>query len=61
MIETAPPKTFASRVAINLISGLHAESPLDTKLIAAIRRKAALEGCKWDAQVGDVTTLAPFH
>jgi glutathionylspermidine synthase len=40
--------------------GLRSESALDTKTIAAIRRKAALEGCKWDTQVGDVTTLAPF-
>src|SRR5216683_1046519 len=41
-------------------SGLRAESPLGARTISAIRRRAALEGCKWDTQVGDVTTLAPF-
>ena len=41
-------------------SGLRAEYVLDTKTIGAIRRRASLEGCKWDTQVGDVTTLAPF-
>lgn len=39
---------------------LWAESELDEKTIRAIRRRAALEGCKWDAQVGDITTLAAF-
>jgi len=40
--------------------GLRAESALDAKTSALIRRKSALQGCKWDMQVGDVTTLAPF-
>jgi len=47
-------------VASSRSSGLHAESPLDARTVSAIRRRAALEGCKWDTQVGDVTTLAPF-
>src|SRR6266478_8772057 len=41
-------------------SGLRAESPLDSTIISTIRRRASLEGCKWDPQVGDVTTLAAF-
>ena len=40
--------------------GVRAECALEPKTVAAIRRKAALEGCKWDTQVGDLTTLAPF-
>lgn len=40
--------------------GLRAGVSLASATVAAIRRKSALEGCKWDTQVGDVTTLAPF-
>jgi hypothetical protein len=62
MIATlvGPTKGFASANASVSPHGLRSESALDTKTIAAIRRRAALEGCKWDTQVGDVTTLAPF-
>jgi glutathionylspermidine synthase len=48
------------RIASPQPESLRAELALDAASIAAIRRRAALEGCKWDAQVGDVTTLAPF-
>src|SRR5580765_2771509 len=41
-------------------SVIRAGGALDAKTFLAIRRKAALEGCKWDIQVGDVTTLASF-
>jgi hypothetical protein len=44
----------------SLSSGLRAERTLDAENFLAIRRRSALEGCKWDAQVGDTTTLAPF-
>jgi hypothetical protein len=51
----------ASLGSIFRVSGeLRAGSMLEPESIAAIRRKAALDGCKWDIQVGDVTTLAPF-
>lgn len=40
--------------------GIRAGGSLDPKTALDIRRRAALEGCKWDSQVGDVTTLAPF-
>lgn len=33
---------------------------LDRAVMADIRREMELAGFKWDAQVGDVTTLAPF-
>jgi glutathionylspermidine synthase len=39
---------------------LRAGQPLEPKVFSAIRRQSALVGCKWDTQVGDVTTLAPF-
>jgi hypothetical protein len=62
MIETieAPSNALASVAASTPPHGLRAESALAPKTIAAIRRQSALEGCKWDTQVGDVTTLAPF-
>jgi hypothetical protein len=40
--------------------GIRAAGALDPITALDIRRRAALEGCKWDTQVGDVTTLAPF-
>ncbi len=39
---------------------LRAECPLDSVVFSTLRRRAMLEGCKWDPQVGDVDTLAPF-
>ncbi len=38
----------------------HVGTPLDPATFASIRRRAILEHCKWDPQVGDVSTLAPF-
>ncbi len=37
-----------------------AEKPVDAKTFSLIRRRALLEGCKWDPQVGDMATLSPF-
>ena len=34
--------------------------PLNTGAFADVRRRLVLEHCKWDPQVGDVSTLAPF-
>lgn len=39
---------------------LRAESPVNPAAFTEIRRRAMLEGCKWDPQVGDVSTLSPF-
>ena len=33
---------------------------LDNERFALLRRRAVLQGCKWDPQVGDVSTLASF-
>jgi hypothetical protein len=40
--------------------GLKAGSFLNGSAFAFIRQKSILNGCKWDPQVGDVDTLAPF-
>ena len=42
------------------MAGIRAADALDPGTFRGIRRRAILEGCKWDPQVGDVTTLAPF-
>lgn len=34
--------------------------PLNASIMQAIRRQMVLDCCKWDPQVGDVRTLAPF-
>jgi glutathionylspermidine synthase len=39
---------------------MHAGTSLDAGTFSQVRRRAVLEGCKWDPQVGDVSTLAPF-
>jgi hypothetical protein len=40
--------------------GLRAGPALDPAAMSEIRRRAVLDGCKWDPQVGDTGTLAPF-
>ncbi|HLH56340.1 MAG TPA: glutathionylspermidine synthase family protein [Verrucomicrobiae bacterium] len=52
--NTEPARLFTRSPGIRAGSALDSETALD------LRRRAALEGCKWDSQVGDVTTLAPF-
>ncbi|MDR3459143.1 MAG: glutathionylspermidine synthase family protein [Verrucomicrobiae bacterium] len=39
---------------------LWTETSLPSEDFSALRRQMLLEGCKWDAQVGDECTLAPF-
>jgi glutathionylspermidine synthase len=41
-------------------SVLWTEAPVDNESWLKIRRRAVLEGCKWDPQVGDIDTLSPF-
>jgi glutathionylspermidine synthase len=41
-------------------SRIRAGDSLDRQVFEGIRRRAVLEGCKWDPQVGDVSTLAEF-
>src|SRR5690348_2634057 len=39
---------------------LRAAEPVERAAFEAVRRRAILECCKWDPQVGDVETLAGF-
>src|SRR5688572_5954118 len=39
---------------------LRAGEPLDVATFHSLRSQAVLEGCKWDPQVGDASTLASF-
>ena len=68
MTPTATPPTAAGISLPEISLGFHnaptdgiragcALAPVD---FAALRRKALLEGCKWDPQAGDVGTLSPF-
>ncbi len=41
-------------------SALHCGGALEPAVFARIRRQVLLECCKWDAQIGDVCTLADF-
>ncbi len=43
-----------------VVSGLRAGASLAPSIFHGLRRRTMLEGCKWDAQMGDVDTLAPF-
>lgn len=49
-----------SRAVASSVHDLRAEAALDAAVFSKIRRRAILDGCKWDPQVGDVSTLAPF-
>lgn len=43
-----------------LLPDLRAGAALEPEAFSVIRRRAALDGCKWDLQVGDAETLTPF-
>ena len=45
---------------VNPFAPVRAGDRIEARAFAHIRRQAVLEGCKWDPQVGDVGTLAPF-
>lgn len=60
---TAALKTVAEARATRRngnVTGLRAGPSLDAASFSEIRRQAVLHGCKWDSQVGDINTLAPF-
>jgi hypothetical protein len=65
-ISAVPP--YAAPIAQNAIAcptggsvnPLRAGPALHKDQFGAIRRSMVLEGCKWDPQVGDISTLAPF-
>ena len=42
------------------VPDLRAGPSIDAASFSKIRRRVVLEGCKWDPQVGDINTLAPF-
>jgi hypothetical protein len=50
----------ATQTLTSQSSRLCAGPLLPPSLMADVRRRMVLEGCKWDPQVGDVATLAPF-
>ncbi len=39
---------------------LRAGAPLDERDYAGLLQRLALDGCKWDLQLGDRATVAPF-
>lgn len=51
-----PPPSLRAKNGLPLRAG----QALDEITFGALRRRAVLEGCKWDPQVGDESTLAPF-
>jgi hypothetical protein len=51
---------MSSPSAVGSAPALRAGKPIDPEAFEEIRRRAILECCKWDPQVGDVGTLAPF-
>lgn len=53
------PGSVASAVAASR-SVIWAEAPIDASEFEHVRRRALLDGCKWDPQVGDSGTLAAF-
>ncbi len=50
----SPPRTVENP------HDLRAEEAVNAEPFSALRRRAVLEGCKWDPQVGDEDTLTPF-
>jgi glutathionylspermidine synthase len=50
--------TAAPRAAVEC--AIRAGCAIDAEAFAALRRRMVLEHCKWDPQVGDVSTIAPF-
>jgi glutathionylspermidine synthase len=55
-----PVRSELDPEALLSVPRLRAGASLDQRTFQDIRRRAVLEGCKWDPQVGDVSTLATF-
>jgi hypothetical protein len=63
MITSLAEQTIASAPGLRRAgnsSDLWTENAIDANAFSTLRRRAVLEGCKWDPQVGDVDTLSPF-
>jgi glutathionylspermidine synthase len=51
ILDVTPPRS---------LEALRCGTPIDPRDFADLRRRLVLDHCKWDPQVGDVSTLAPF-
>ena len=51
---------MSATVEVPSSAPLRAGRSLSSGVFEVVRRRTMLEGCKWDAQVGDVATLAEF-
>lgn len=54
-----PPQISPAQLPLNQ-TPIRAGSAMDATAFEHIRRQMLLDYCKWDAQIGDITTLAPF-
>jgi len=59
-IAARPPSSALACSKRQHFNELRAEIPVDTAKFSVLRRRALLEGCKWDPQVAEVATLSPF-
>jgi hypothetical protein len=59
-IATLPARTDPPLREINAPPGLRAGPAISPAAMSLLRRRAILDGCKWDPQVGDIETLSPF-
>jgi len=58
LAHSVQPESITNRARIECC--LWAEAAVKSEAWAEIRRRAILDGCKWDPQVGDMDTLSPF-
>src|SRR3954454_9249157 len=56
MESSVAPFPSAAAVAT---AELRAAQPISPGFLSSLRRRALLEGCKWDPQVADLSTLTP--
>ncbi len=63
MTTTLTERTIAPEPPLQSVedsNDLRTKNAIDANAFSALRRRAVLEGCKWDPQVGDIDTLSPF-
>lgn len=60
LAEVGPAEVAPAEVGPSEAWPLRAAAALAPDVFASVRRTALLRHCKWDAQVGDQATLAPF-
>jgi glutathionylspermidine synthase len=59
MLSNRPPPAYSSPMETEDLP-VSAGPQLSPAAFSTVRRRAVLEGCKWDPQVGDIIALAPF-